>query len=64
MSELAVRCPDCGAALVERTQHATGKPFLGCSRWPDCRHTQPLPAYLEMQRAGARPLFDDEVSHG
>lgn len=23
-------CPDCGRPLVERTNRATGEPFLGC----------------------------------
>lgn len=30
-------CGDCGAAMVLRTQHSNGKPFWGCSRFPDCR---------------------------
>ncbi len=35
-------CPRCGALLVPRRNSKTGEPFLGCSRFPNCRHTQPL----------------------
>jgi restriction system protein len=37
-------CPRCGAALVVRRNRRTGEAFLGCSRFPNCRHTQPLPS--------------------
>lgn len=35
-----IRCPKCGKALVKRN----GKygPFLGCSGYPNCKHTQSL----------------------
>ena len=36
-------CPRCGKPLVERTQRATGTAFLGCSGYPGCRYTAPLP---------------------
>jgi len=36
----AGRCPKCGALLVERSgRHG---PFLGCSAYPRCRHTEPM----------------------
>lgn len=35
------RCPDCGAPMVER-ESRTGNRFLGCARFPDCRHTERL----------------------
>ena len=44
-TRLAVRdagvptCPKCGAAMRKRTARSgprSGKPFWGCSRWPDC----------------------------
>ena len=38
----AVRCPKCGAALVERRNRRTGEPFLACPNYPGCRHTQPI----------------------
>jgi len=38
-------CPACGAELIERIArrgaHA-GRPFLACSRFPACRHCEPL----------------------
>ena len=33
-------CPKCGSALVEKSGR-TGK-FAGCSRYPECRHAEPL----------------------
>ncbi len=44
--ELAYRekkCPRCGDYLVKRVSQKTGDPFLGCNRYPRCRHTEPLP---------------------
>ena len=38
-------CPDCGANLVIRTG-SRGK-FLGCSKYPKCRHTENVPPDLE-----------------
>ncbi len=38
-------CPDCGAKLVIRTGRRG--PFLGCSAYPKCRHTENLPEELE-----------------
>lgn len=35
-------CPKCSGILVLRTNSKTGKRFLGCSGYPNCRHTQPL----------------------
>ncbi|HOG46885.1 MAG TPA: restriction endonuclease [Anaerolineae bacterium] len=37
-------CPRCGAPLVERRMPGVDGPFLGCSRHPRCRHTQPVEA--------------------
>jgi DNA topoisomerase-1 len=36
-----LRCPECDAPMLIRTGR-TG-PFLGCSRYPRCKSTQPLP---------------------
>lgn len=30
-------CPACGQPLVARFRRSDGLPFLGCSRFPDCR---------------------------
>jgi DNA topoisomerase-1 len=37
-------CPDCGAKLVIRSGRRG--PFLGCSAYPKCKHTENLPADL------------------
>lgn len=40
MSEIAPRCPDCGAATLRkpvRRGPRTGLEFWSCSNWPDCR---------------------------
>jgi len=39
------RCPDCGANLVIRSGRRG--PFLGCSAYPKCRHTENLPDNLK-----------------
>jgi topoisomerase IA-like protein len=38
-------CEDCGAKMVIRKSR--GRAFLGCSAYPTCRATQPLPPELE-----------------
>lgn len=38
-------CPKCGSALVERLAKSgpnAGRPFLGCSAFPTCRHIAPV----------------------
>ena len=35
-------CPTCGKKLVVRHSRA-GKQFIGCTGYPNCTHTQPLP---------------------
>ena len=49
-------CPQCGAPRVERTNRDSGVNFIGCSRWPDCQWTMPLPVDITMRRLGATPL--------
>lgn len=56
MSYLDRPCPVCGAARVERVNHASGKPFVGCANWPECSWTMPLPVDEQMRRLGAEPL--------
>ena len=61
MADLTVTCPACGAPMTEREQMNYGARFLRCSRYPDCRQTPPLPACVEVLRAGGLPLpgFDE-----
>lgn len=42
-----VKCPKCGAPLVIRVSRR-GR-FLGCSNYPECNHTQPLPKVNKVQ---------------
>lgn len=57
MPEITKACPECGAALVVRTNRATGTEFLGCTHYPECRWTGPLPESLRMRRIGHPTLF-------
>lgn len=34
-------CPRCGSPMVARRKRSSGEPFLGCSRFPECRGTRP-----------------------
>ncbi len=49
-------CPECGAKLVIRTNRHTEQQFLGCVRYPTCRHTEGLPEYYRLKAAGAAVL--------
>lgn len=62
MSIVTKHCPDCGARLAVRANRATGEEFLGCSKYPSCKHTEPLPEHVKMQLAGAEmlPGFGEE----
>ena len=51
-------CPACGDRLVVRTNKATGSQFLGCGRYPECRHAEPIPEAMRMRLAGQPTLFE------
>lgn len=55
-------CPKCGQPLIIRRNHESGEEFLGCSTWPECRHTEPLPESIRLRRQGQQDMFGDEVS--
>ena len=55
VKRLYFRCPN-GHPMVERTNSQSGQEFLGCSQWPECRSTRPIPEYLALKRAGAAEL--------
>ena len=38
----ALACPSCSGPMVQRRNRRTGEPFLGCSRFPQCRGTAPV----------------------
>ena len=49
-------CDECGSDMVVRTNRSTGEPFLGCTRYPECAYTTPLPVDQQLRAAGARTL--------
>lgn len=49
--------PECKGTLEVRTNRKNGSEFLGCDRFPECKHTQPLTEYLKMVKLGAPTLF-------
>lgn len=57
-----INCPECLESgfgprlMVIRTNRVSGSEFLGCERYPECQHTQPLPEWILMERAGAERL--------
>jgi ssDNA-binding Zn-finger/Zn-ribbon topoisomerase 1 len=54
-----IHCTECGEGLMTvRLNSKTDEWFLGCSCYPDCKHTQNLPEHLRMQAMGQTPLFD------
>jgi ssDNA-binding Zn-finger/Zn-ribbon topoisomerase 1 len=61
LPEITKRCPDCGAKLMIRTNRQNDSHFIGCTTWPECTHTEPIPQSLHLRLEGAPelPLFDD-----
>ncbi len=59
-SKIHKPCPeaDCNGELRVKTNSHNGTKFLGCDRYPACRHTEEIPEYLRMIATGAPTLFD------
>ena len=59
---LAKNCPECGQPMTVRTNRATDEDFLGCSAWPGCKHTEPMPLDMMLRRQGhpELPGFQDK----
>lgn len=55
-TETAKACPKCGGTLIIRQNRTTKNHFLGCEKWPECDHTEPLPEDVKMVAMGARKL--------
>ena len=51
--KIAKSCPNCGKRLTIRTNEKTGEDFLGCTEYPECIYTEPLPIDIQMKREGA-----------
>jgi DNA topoisomerase-1 len=45
------KCPQCGKGLMVRKAR-TGKRFIGCSGYPACTQTYPVPQYGRIQKTG------------
>jgi ssDNA-binding Zn-finger/Zn-ribbon topoisomerase 1 len=54
----AKKCPKegCNGTLIIRQNRTTKQHFLGCERWPECDHTEPLPEDVKMVAMGAQKL--------
>ena len=50
----ARNCPECGQPMTPWNDG--GMEHLGCSAWPECRHTEPLPEDVLMRRQNTRTL--------
>ena len=49
-------CPRCRSLLVIRTNRANQSQFFGCTSWPECEFTEPIPEYVKLRRQGNQPL--------
>ena len=49
-------CARCAQPMAVKTNRETGQEFLGCTSWPECEHTEPLPLDAQLRRMGAPEL--------
>ena len=49
-------CAACDFGMVVRTNSSSGENFLGCTRYPECKHTEPLPVDIMLRLSGAVTL--------
>jgi putative DNA topoisomerase len=49
-------CPECGAVMVIRQNKTNKSFFLGCHRYPDCKHTEEIPESMKMELLGFKRL--------
>jgi DNA topoisomerase-1 len=49
-------CPDCGAVMVIRQNKNDLSFFLGCNRYPDCKHTMEIPESMKLDLLGFKRL--------
>ncbi len=59
MSDIKKACLKCGKDLAVRVNGETHEEFLGCSQYPECEHTEPLPSghYPAPSGSGDAPRF-------
>ncbi|NCC24544.1 MAG: type I DNA topoisomerase [Deltaproteobacteria bacterium] len=59
--EVVGTCPECGRELhLKRSR--TGSRFIGCSGYPDCRHTEPLTTGVACPREGCAGTLVEKSS--
>src|SRR5262249_9752108 len=46
--EIKESCPECGAPM--RVNFARGRSFLGCTNYPNCKGTKPIPEGVYIER--------------
>ena len=51
--KIAKSCPNCGKRLTIRNNPASQEDFLGCTEYPECAYTEPLPIDIQLKRKGA-----------
>ena len=49
-------CKECWKPMVIRENSETGEEFLGCSQYPMCKATSPLPEHIRLETMGAKRL--------
>jgi ssDNA-binding Zn-finger/Zn-ribbon topoisomerase 1 len=49
-------CPECGAVMVIRQNKHDHSYFLGCNRYPGCKHTMEIPESMKMELLGFKRL--------
>lgn len=57
-----VPCPACSAPMVER--RSKNGPFYGCSRYPECRRTMPIPSDVPCPACGVGSLVERRSKRG
>jgi ssDNA-binding Zn-finger/Zn-ribbon topoisomerase 1 len=45
------QCPVCGAIMIVRERRTDGRPFLGCSGYPQCQHTEQVVSVADTPNA-------------
>lgn len=50
-------CEKCGCKMVIKQNKSTGMYFLGCTGYPNCKVTRPLPEDIKMRLAGAERML-------
>lgn len=57
--QIVKACPKCHQPLEIKRNRESGEEFLGCSMYPVCRYTEPLPEAIRLRRQGQPTLFDE-----